>query len=99
MELKEAFGKALRRLRISCKLSQESFSTVSSRTYLSTLERGLKSPTLEKVEDLAVVMDIHPLTLITSAYLEKNELTAREILFRVRKELRQHRPDKERTGG
>ena len=94
MELKEAFGKALRRLRISCKLSQESFSTVSS-----TLERGLKSPTLEKVEDIAVAMDIHPLTLITSAYLEKNELTAREILFRVRKELRQHRPDKERIGG
>lgn len=37
-------------------LSQEAFSDVSSRTYLSSLERGLKSPTLNKIEELCEVM-------------------------------------------
>ena len=53
MELKQAFGAALKKLRSERKLSQEDFSDVSSRTYLSTLERGLKSPTIEKVDELA----------------------------------------------
>ncbi|MCQ4313700.1 helix-turn-helix domain-containing protein [Pseudomonas stutzeri] len=89
MELKEAFGKALRQLRISRKLSQESFSMISSRTYLSTLERGLKSPTLDKVDDIASTLGIHPLTLLVATYIEKDKLTARETLSRVIRELRQ----------
>ncbi len=35
-------------------------SLVSSRTYLSTLERGGKSPTIEKLDAIAKRMDIHP---------------------------------------
>jgi transcriptional regulator with XRE-family HTH domain len=49
-------------------LSQEAFSDVSSRTYMSTLERDLKSPTLHKLAELCEVMEIHPLTLLTLAY-------------------------------
>ncbi len=49
MELKQAFGQALKQLRMSQGLTQEDFSDVSSRTYLSTLERGLKSPTIDKL--------------------------------------------------
>jgi transcriptional regulator with XRE-family HTH domain len=45
-----------------------SLSDVSSRTYMSSLERGLKSPTLSKVAELCEVMDVHPLTLLTLAY-------------------------------
>ena len=41
MELKQSFGQALRILRTSRHLTQEDFSQVSSRTYLSSLERGL----------------------------------------------------------
>lgn len=37
---------------------------------MSALERGLKSPTLPKVDDLAAVMGLHPLTLLVLSYLD-----------------------------
>ena len=61
---------ALRTIRKACGLSQEAFALISSRTYVSTLERGLKSPTLNKIDELAEVMQIHPLTLLVLAYAE-----------------------------
>lgn len=88
MELNQAFGAALQRLRKSKALTQEDFSTVSSRTYLSTLERGLKSPTLEKMQALASVMGVQPLTLLAYAQLLRDErLSLDELLARVRGEL------------
>ncbi|WP_341905235.1 helix-turn-helix transcriptional regulator [Polaromonas sp. YR568] len=67
------FAKALKSTRKSKGLSQEDFSQVSSRTYVSTLERNIKSPTLSKVEVLAQVLGVHPLTLLTLAYLRAND--------------------------
>lgn len=67
--VKNNFSSALKRARKSSGFSQEDFSVVSSRTYVSALERGLKSPTLNKVDDLSETMDIHPLTLLSLAYL------------------------------
>ena len=63
------FAKALQTARKSLELSQEDFSLASSRTYVSALERGIKTPTLTKVDELAEVMDLHPLTLIALSYL------------------------------
>lgn len=68
MTSKNSFPEALKTVRKARGLSQEAFSDVSSRTYMSSLERGLKSPTLSKVAELCVVMDVHPLTLLTLAY-------------------------------
>jgi transcriptional regulator with XRE-family HTH domain len=88
MELRQAFGAALKRIRKNKNLTQEDFSQVSSRTYLSTLERGLKSPTLEKIEELASVLNVHPLTILTSCYLIQDEgLSVEELFHRVRSEL------------
>lgn len=69
MDLLQRFGVGLRRARKSRGLTQEDFSTVSSRTYLSSLERGIKSPTISKIEELASVLGLHPLTLLALAYL------------------------------
>lgn len=69
MCIRKALGNALRVARKSRGLRQEDFSILSSRTYLSSLERGLKNPTLEKIHSLAERMEIHPLTLITLTYL------------------------------
>lgn len=80
MALRSSFGKALQQVRKIKGLTQEDFSVVSSRTYLSTLERGLKSPTLEKIEQLSTVLGIHPVSLITLAYTKGSEKNA-EILF------------------
>ena len=65
-----SFSQALKTARRARNLSQEAFSQVSSRTYVSTLERGLKTPTISKVDELAVVLGIHPLTLLTLSYMK-----------------------------
>ncbi len=63
-----SFPAALRAVRRARGLSQEAFSDVSSRTYISSLERGLKSPTLNKLNELCQVMGVHPFTLLALAY-------------------------------
>jgi len=50
-------------------MTQEAFSIVSSRTYLSSLERGIKAPTITKIDEIAAVIGVHPLSLIAYAYL------------------------------
>jgi len=63
---------------------------VSSRTYLSTLERGFKSPTIDKVDDLAKVLGVHPLTItiLADCYLEmSNGKTINELLREIESEL------------
>jgi transcriptional regulator with XRE-family HTH domain len=90
MDIKDAFAAALKQARTAKRLTQEDFSNVSSRTYVSTLERGLKNPTLDKIEDLAGVMRLHPLTLITVAYMiERNDTDPKELFRIVTKELSQ----------
>ncbi len=84
---KPSLPDALRRGRKARGLSQEAFSDVSSRTYLSSLERGLKSPTLSKLADLCDVMEIHPLTLLTLAYAGDNAERVEERLMEVRREI------------
>lgn len=56
---------------------------MSSRTYLSTLERGLKSPTIEKIEQLAGAMSIHPLTLLVATYLGRDDQSTVDSLFQT----------------
>lgn len=75
LELNTAFGLVLREVRKHKGLTQEDFSNVSSRTYLSTLERGLKSPTIEKVAQLAGVLGVHPATLMLATFIKQNDLT------------------------
>lgn len=67
MAARYSLAKALKTVRKARGLSQEAFSDVSSRTYMSTLERDLKSPTLHKLSELCEVMEIHPLTLLSPA--------------------------------
>jgi transcriptional regulator with XRE-family HTH domain len=87
MTAKRAFAQALKTIRKARGLSQEAFSDVSSRTYLSSLERDLKSPTLNKLDVLCEVMGIHPLTLLTLAYAGDGQRKADQLLAFVRQEL------------
>jgi transcriptional regulator with XRE-family HTH domain len=86
MTQKSSFAAALRTTRKARGLSQEAFSDVSSRTYLSSLERGLKSPTLNKVSELCAVLEVHPLTLLTLAYATDGKAIDR-LFTRLRGEL------------
>jgi transcriptional regulator with XRE-family HTH domain len=86
MTQKSSFATALRTVRKARGLSQEAFSDVSSRTYLSSLERGLKSPTLNKVAELCEVLDVHPLTVFALAYAADTK-SLDKLIARVRQEV------------
>ncbi|MCO6059016.1 helix-turn-helix domain-containing protein [Pseudomonas sp. MOB-449] len=88
MEVREAFGQALRLARLQKGLSQEDFSGVSSRTNVSLLERGGTCPTLEKLESLCSLLDVHPVSLLALTYLWKEGYACTdELLTRVSNEL------------
>lgn len=94
MELKQAFGKAMRLLRKSSGYSQEAFGSHCSQTYLSQLEAGGKGPTLEMVHGLASVMNVHPLTILTQCYLLMDDsVTLDSLNERVREELCMRLPE------
>ncbi len=58
--LNESFAKVLRRLRKEKKFSQEKFGFEAGlhRTYVSQLERGLKSPSLNTLSLICGILDI-----------------------------------------
>ncbi|MCS7793331.1 helix-turn-helix domain-containing protein [Pseudomonas aeruginosa] len=87
MTAKHSLAMAIRTVRKARGLSQEAFSDVSSRTYMSSLERDLKSPTMHKLTELCEVMDVHPLTLLTLAYAGDSTRKADQLLALVRQEL------------
>ena len=87
MTAKHSLAMALKTVRKARGLSHEAFSDVSSRTYLSSLERDLKSPTLNKLAELCEVMEIHPVTLLVLAYSGNDSKKADQLLSQVRHEL------------
>jgi len=87
MKSQVAFGRALRLLREHRQMSQEDFSDVSGRTYISMLERGQKSPTIEKVDQLSSALGVHPLTLLAATFAERDGVGHQQLLERVQAEL------------
>jgi len=79
MTLNKAIGDTLKQLRESARLTQEDFVGVSGRTYLSELERGLKSPTIEKIDQLAGRLGVHPLTFLTLCFMKRDGESADEL--------------------
>lgn len=74
MDINQAFGKALREIRLTQGLSQESMPEAASRVYVSLLERGLRNPSLLTVNKISDSLDIHPLVLLMKTYMLKDDL-------------------------
>lgn len=88
MKQQNQFGAAFRAVRLAQGLTQEDFAHHSGRTYVSELERGIKQPTLQKIDDLVVPLEVHPLTPIVLAYLKHwDMLSCDALLGQVRGEL------------
>lgn len=86
--MRYAFAKALKTARKAHGLTQEDFSSVSSRTYLSTLERGQKNPTLDKIDAISQTIGINHLSLLTLAHLYfDKESDLESILNQIRFEV------------
>ena len=74
--LEKAFGSGLRRLRQGRGLSQEAlgFESGYHRTYISLLERGRKSPSLQTIPKLSKTLKIAPPDLIKQVEFETDTL-------------------------
>lgn len=72
--LRAAFGLIIRDLRMKAGLSQErlSFKAKVHRTYIGDLERGLKSPTLDVIDAIAVALGTEPHQLVEQAAALRN---------------------------
>ncbi len=77
--LEGAFGSVLRQLRETKGLSQEELADRCGihRTYVSQLERGLKSPTLRLVWQICTSLEVNPLALIAGVqeHMERHRNT------------------------
>ena len=60
------FGQALRQLRLERGMSQEELGFASGyhRTYISLLERGKKSPSLQTIFQLAKALNVEPSQMV-----------------------------------
>jgi transcriptional regulator with XRE-family HTH domain len=83
-----SFARALRAVRKARAITQEEFDPVSGRTYVSSLERGNKVPTISKVVELSGVCGVHPLTLLALTFCRTGKPPELDQLFaRVRSDL------------
>jgi transcriptional regulator with XRE-family HTH domain len=72
LSVEEAFGQILRSIRNERGLSQEqlSFKSGHHRTYISLLERGKKSPSLDTIFRIAQALAVRPSDLMRSVEAE-----------------------------
>nr|DAJ17954.1 MAG TPA: Helix-turn-helix XRE-family like protein [Siphoviridae sp. ct4aE30] len=58
--IQEAFGQAIRKLRMEQGISQEKFADLCNlhRTYISDIERGVRNISLENIDKMAIALNI-----------------------------------------
>lgn len=85
MERKLAFGSALKYVRVQKGIAQEQIG--ASQSFVSTVERGIRSPTIEKMEEFAERLGVNPATLIVLMQVA-HDGEEEEILSKVLDEIR-----------
>lgn len=86
MELNQAVGQTLRKFRLISKVSQEQIG--ASQSYVSDVERGIKAISIEKLDEFAKILGVHPVTILVSSYLLADEtLTPERLIDRIQREL------------
>ncbi|WP_122665087.1 helix-turn-helix domain-containing protein [Pseudomonas viridiflava] len=87
MSLKNAFAAVLKAMRASKGLTQRNLAEVSSRTYVSKLERAQSSPTLEMITALSGPLSVNPLTLVAITLCTGSRESVSALLRRTQEEL------------
>ena len=75
LDINQRFGKAIRRRRRELDLSQEQLAERAElhRTYISSIERGQRNPSLENIEKLAKALEISISALFANYGIEVEE--------------------------
>jgi transcriptional regulator with XRE-family HTH domain len=87
MSLKNAFAAVLKAMRSGKGLTQRNLAEVSSRTYVSKLERGQSSPTLEIIAALSGQLNVNPLTLVAITLCAESGHPVNALLRQTQEEL------------
>lgn len=87
MSLKNAFAAVLKAMRAGKGLTQRDLAEVSSRTYVSKLERAQSSPTLEMITALSGPLSVNPLTLVAITLCAESGQSVNALLRRTQEEL------------
>lgn len=87
MSLKIAFAFVLKAMRAGKGLTQRNLAEVSSRTYVSKLERAQSSPTLEMITALSGPLNVNPLTLVAITLCAESGQSVDALLSRTQEEL------------
>lgn len=86
--MKVPFAAILRALRSHRGLTQESVPEGSNRQYLSQLEHGKSSPTLDKLQDLSEAFGLSALALVGAATAIKEAATVDELIEKFAAQMR-----------
>lgn len=87
MTLKTSFASVLRALRSKRNITQRDFADTTSRTYLSKLELGKSSITLDKLDQVSRRLELSPLTLLTLTLSEDTGKPPSELISKLQLEI------------
>lgn len=87
MTLKIAFAAVLKAMRAGKGLTQRNLAEVSSRTYVSKLERAQSSPTLEMITALSGPLRVSSMTLVAITLCAESGESVDALLRRTQEEL------------
>ncbi|WP_338001300.1 helix-turn-helix domain-containing protein [Pseudomonas brassicae] len=85
--LKPALAAVVRTLRDSLDLSQEGLASAVSQTFLSRIENGHSSPTVDKFAELADALELSPVALMTLILSTRDNIPTSTVLANAAKEL------------
>ena len=85
--IRPALAAVIRAVRSSLGLTQEGLAHATSRTYLTKLESGQSTPTLEKFVELASALQISPVALMTLVVATRDGCTPSQLLAAATLEL------------
>jgi transcriptional regulator with XRE-family HTH domain len=87
MSIKASVATMLKAIRKAHGLSQRDLAEVSSRIYVSKLQRGQSSPTLEMMATLSAPLGLSPLTLVAVTIGAETSQPIRSLIRRMEKEI------------
>lgn len=87
MSLRNAYASALRFLRMHRESSQQALGRAADRSYISRLESGERSVTLDVSHSLAEALKVDPLTLLVLAYAAERGQTPQQVLDHLKGDL------------
>lgn len=80
MSLRISYAAALRFLRKRSEVSQQELAPAANPSYVSRLESGTRSVTLDVSQELAKALNVDPLTLLVLAYAAERDQTPQEVM-------------------